>query len=107
MKQILYWAWISFAAVDAFGGVIGWLELRRERPDASRYLAHVLLAGGWRSVTTIIGLYLFGLNLKAESWYLWLGVSAVAYKGYSTWGWLMYLHGIIGHSWWDLFKRKK
>ena len=93
--------------IDALGGLMGWLELRRESEPAGRYLAKVLLAGGFRSITSIIGLIVFGLNVKTQSWFLFLGVFAVAFKGYATWGWLLYLHGLINGGWWSLFKRKK
>jgi hypothetical protein len=108
VKQVLYWAWVAMAAIDMMGGLMGWLELRREAQPSARRLAKVLLAGGYRSLTTIVGLYLFGLNVKTETWLLAVGLSAVAYKAYATWGWLLYLHGIInGGGWWGLLKRKK
>src|ERR1043165_2979451 len=102
----MFWSWVVFAGIDALGGLMGFLELRREAKHSARYLAHVLLAGGYRSVATIAGLTLYGLNDKTEMWFLCLGLSAVVYKAYATWGWLMYLHGIInGDGLLGLFKR--
>jgi hypothetical protein len=98
--------WIGLCILDAIGGVLGWLELRKERSRAAYYLARILLASGYRSATTIVGLALFGINVKAEPWYLGLGISAVAYKACATWGWLLFARGIVnGGGWADLFRR--
>jgi hypothetical protein len=105
---ILLFVWILLCVIDALGGLLGWLELRREDERVARYLAHILLASGYRSGITIVGLVVFGLNVKAQLWYLVLGVSAVAYKAYATWGWLLYARNVInGGGWRDLFRRKR
>jgi hypothetical protein len=99
--------WFALCVLDAIGGVFGWLELRKEQSRAACYLARILLASGYRSATTIVGLALFGINVKAEPWYLILGISAVAYKAYATWGWLLFARNVInGGGWKDLFRRR-
>lgn len=106
MRQVLFCAWIAFAFLDAVGGFVGWIELRKDFQRSSQRLAPVLFAGAYRSVTTILGLYLFGMNINAPVWFLCVGLSAVIYKAQATWGWLFYLHGVInGGGWAGIFRR--
>jgi len=112
MKQtfgiVIYWAWIVFATLDVIAGLLGWLELRGHADATTNRLSKVLYAGGQRSFATIVGLLLFGVNLRASLWYLMLGLWALVYKAYATWGWLFYYRGMInGGGFWDLFRRKR
>jgi hypothetical protein len=67
-----------------------------------------LYAGGQRSAMTIVGLALFGVNVRADLWYLVLGLWALLYKAYATWGWLFYYRGVInGGGFIGLLRRKK
>lgn len=105
---VIYWAWITFAVLDSVAGALGWLELRSHNDATLKRLSKVMYAGGQRSVITIIGLSLFGLNIKAHPLYLVLGLWGVAYKAYATWGWLLYYRGLFQNGgWWSLFKRRK
>lgn len=104
----IFWIWISFAVVDVVAGFLGWLELRSHNDATLNRLSKVMFAGGQRSLVTIIGLSMFGMNLRAQPWYLAWGMWAVIYKAYATWGWLLYYRGVFSNGgWWSLFKRKK
>lgn len=108
LADFIFWAWIVFAVLDSVAGVLGWLELRNQHDATLRRLSKVMYGGGQRSIITIIGLLLFGLNIKAHPLYLIAGLWGVAYKAYATWGWLLYYRGVInGGGWWALVKRKK
>lgn len=117
MRGFLFWLFVIVAVIDAIGGIVGWLELRMERNAAGQLirsrdsssvrLSRILLAGAYRSISTVIGLYLFGLNVKAQGWFLFIGIYAVAYKAYSTWSWFAYLRNWINGGGWLGFFRKQ
>lgn len=112
IKNLIYWLWIIIASLDIVGGIgaglIWWKEERDERLSSARRMAHILFSGGYRSATTVVGLALFGLNLRSKTWFLCVGLSAVAYKAYSTWSWVLMSIGVInGGGWLGLLRSGK
>lgn len=109
--EVLFWTWITFAVLDVVGGLLSFVELQVQEDESSRRQAKIMLAGAQRSLITCIGLALFGINVKAHWLFLCWGCFGVIYKGYATWGWLLYWRGNFRNGgYWSLlktlFKRK-
>src|SRR6185295_9818277 len=98
--QIIFWAWVTVCFLDLLAGLLAGLEWWKIGDRLATRMAHILFSTSYRSFTTIIGLSIFGLNVRAKPWYLWVGLSAVTYKAYATWSWLLHSRGIINGNGW-------
>lgn len=66
-----------------------------------------MFADALRALVTVIGLYLFGINVQSRMWFLLLGLFSVMCQGCSTVKWLLYIRGVIDRGLLDLIHRKR
>lgn len=112
LRELMRWVWLTVCLIDGIAAILGWIELRQKKDRSFNYLSRILLADAIRAFLTTVGLYLFGVNVQANLWYLVLGLFSVCYQGTSTVGWLLYIRGIINGGGFiglimSLFKSKK
>lgn len=106
LREVVRWLWwiVSVADFVAASGV--WIEMRRRSSVTWRYLERPQGGEAAAAFRTIIGLYLFGINVQAHLWYLFLGLAIAIYQGWATMGLFLYLRGILnGEGWFSLLKK--
>jgi hypothetical protein len=108
LRDVIRWIWLIVCVADCLASGLAWLELRKKRDRSFYYLARVMFSDAFRALTSVIGLYLFGINVQSNLWYIVLGLAAAVSQGASTIGWLLYVRGIInGGGWLGLLRREK
>lgn len=99
--------WLALNALNFWGGVSGWLELRKDYRRASHYLSRVLLAEGIRAGVSLFSIERFYISLQAAPIVVIPNIVVVTVLCIAMWGWLLFCRGVInGNGWRDLFKRR-
>ena len=106
LREAIRWAWLVVCIADCLASFLSWLELKSRRERTFLYMGRVMFADAFRAFTSVIGLYLFGINVQAHLWYVALGLFSVLLQGGATVGFLLYWRGLInGEGFFGLVKR--
>lgn len=108
MIKIAIGYWLALNALNMWGGISGWLELRKDGRQVSHYLSRVLLAEGIRAGVSLFSIERFYISLQEAPSVIIPNVVVVTGLCIAMWGWLLYCRGVInGNEWRDLLKRRK
>lgn len=105
LRETVRWVWWIVAIADCMAALLAWQELSKKPDRFFTYLGHTQIGDAWGQLRTIIGLYLFGLNVQSHLWFLFFGLAAAIYQGYATVCFLLYVRGVLnGDGGWSTFK---
>lgn len=105
LRETIRWIWWIVSIADFMASLLAWSELTSKQDRSFLYLGRTQFGDAWRASVTIIGLYLFGLNVQTHVWFLFFGLCASVYQGYATVCWLLYVRGTLnGDGPWATFR---
>lgn len=105
LREVIRWVWWIVAIADCMASLLIAIEMRRRPHQAWRYLERPQFGEVGAAARTVVGLYLFGVNVQAHLWFLFAGLFVAIYQGWASVGLLLYLRNILnGQGWGGLFK---